>query len=616
MLLNCRCLIFAALCLAFSEAAKDSSCLATAIENGRKLFETQEAFYKCFRECTKPILKGPSGKTSTMPDFTANLNTLVKSAGMSLCSKKCFGEVESKSFPASTTAYPWGVYEKIAKEFAVCSVKDRIDPIFVAELAKFNMDNVFKKVPFTDPKLGRLFSIFNPEHMQSLWSGVQVYDETNRNCKEVIMTMESALTSYMNGVTLCQYWCLTGLAYSTDSDGFTILSNISDCQHNCFYLFRTDPAPEKSLLHPASEIHHYLQYCLWHTGSYAEAYSHAASYTILEPEDSVVYDYYVGGGKIAAHEFIPSPDGAHLKQQYDALVGIIKMIRDVKAGLIDALPGQLGRLLVALNTGDIVSMDDVEMEEEVKSADGYCDASSGMCESDVSGIMKAMVMVGNFTGYDNHRRYVVDNALTYEQCMDLVGLNAIAGTNGDGFLDTKRSGSPYTDHESYVGLSAHMLAKLAGQGSISPELVLLYFKTAQSVLEKTKELYNLPELYFYFTHLVCREAIPPTKGETMPERDNDLSHPVHADNCGIMPNGDCIYTDPKLLPRNYSSVLYLNDDFEGGEFFFTKRPSKEVERTITPRCGRFVSFHASEFHGVKAVTKVKKKNHFFLKFII
>lgn len=52
--------------------------------------------------------------------------------------------------------------------------------------------------------------------------------------------------------------------------------------------------------------------------------------------------------------------------------------------------------------------------------------------------------------------------------------------------------------------------------------------------------------------------------------------------------------------RDWSSVLYLNNDFEGGEFYF-----KEPHIKIEPKPGRLVIFGSGidYIHGVKSVTK-------------
>ncbi|XP_016403089.1 prolyl 3-hydroxylase 2-like, partial [Sinocyclocheilus rhinocerous] len=57
------------------------------------------------------------------------------------------------------------------------------------------------------------------------------------------------------------------------------------------------------------------------------------------------------------------------------------------------------------------------------------------------------------------------------------------------------------------------------------------------------------------------------------------------------------------------AVLYLNDDFEGGDFFFADRDAKHIsfffsQAMVKPKCGRLVGFTSGPVnpHGVTAVT--------------
>ncbi|GCC17100.1 hypothetical protein chiPu_0017449 [Chiloscyllium punctatum] len=53
------------------------------------------------------------------------------------------------------------------------------------------------------------------------------------------------------------------------------------------------------------------------------------------------------------------------------------------------------------------------------------------------------------------------------------------------------------------------------------------------------------------------------------------------------------------------AILYLNHDFEGGDFIFTEIDAKNITAKVKPRCGRVVGFSsgAENPHGVQAVTK-------------
>ena len=64
------------------------------------------------------------------------------------------------------------------------------------------------------------------------------------------------------------------------------------------------------------------------------------------------------------------------------------------------------------------------------------------------------------------------------------------------------------------------------------------------------------------------DLICPFLTDSKTER-TDLSHPIHSDNCIIQPDNTCKKEPPAYTSRDYSAVMYLNQDFQGGEFFFT-----------------------------------------------
>lgn len=90
---------------------------------------------------------------------------------------------------------------------------------------------------------------------------------------------------------------------------------------------------------------------------------------------------------------------------------------------------------------------------------------------------------------------------------------------------------------------------------------------------------------------------------------DDLSHQVHADNCLLKDKDTCFPESPAYVWRDYSAILYLNDDFQGGEFFFAKdRAIRELDNLVTPRCGRMVAFSAGSenLHGVRGILKGRR----------
>ncbi|CAK8690499.1 unnamed protein product [Clavelina lepadiformis] len=210
------------------------------------------------------------------------------------------------------------------------------------------------------------------------------------------------------------------------------------------------------------------------------------------------------------------------------------------------------------------------------------------------------VMLANSTQMVGPERFAIDGMATENECKDLIDLQLTGGLFGDGY---KGRAQPHTEHELFQGITVHRAAQLAADGQLPASVAKLFYDLSERVLMQVKAYFKLDELYFDFTHLVCRTAVK----DTATERD-DLSHPIHADNCILHENGQCIKESPAFTWRDYSSILYLNSGFDGGEFIMTDFTARRVMLQVRPKCGRLVSFSAGKecLHGVKPVTRGRR----------
>ncbi|XP_030640647.1 prolyl 3-hydroxylase 3 [Chanos chanos] len=195
-------------------------------------------------------------------------------------------------------------------------------------------------------------------------------------------------------------------------------------------------------------------------------------------------------------------------------------------------------------------------------------------------------------------RVVLDGVLTQPECDNILKLASTAASLGDGYRGRR---SPHTPHEKFEGLTVLRALKLAQEGLVNQSDARLLHGIGERVRTLVQSYFRSHSpLYFSYTHLVCRSAI---KGHQ--EGRLDLSHPVHVDNCILEPETrQCWREPPAFTHRDLSAVLYLNEDFEGGDFFFTDRDAKTVTAKVRPGCGRLVGFSSGPVnpHGVTAVT--------------
>ncbi|XP_040059615.2 prolyl 3-hydroxylase 1 [Gasterosteus aculeatus] len=196
------------------------------------------------------------------------------------------------------------------------------------------------------------------------------------------------------------------------------------------------------------------------------------------------------------------------------------------------------------------------------------------------------------------QRVLLDGVTSEDECRELQRLSNAAAVKGDGYRGRP---SPHSPSETFQGVTVLKAVKLGQEGTVPLKSARLFFDTSEKVKKMLESYFRLEApLYFSYSHLVCRSAI----NEKQEQRE-DLSHPVHVDNCLLVSElNECIKEPPAYTHRDYSAILYLNGDFEGGEFIFTELDAKTVTAEVRPRCGRVVGFGAGREnpHGVRAVT--------------
>lgn len=199
-------------------------------------------------------------------------------------------------------------------------------------------------------------------------------------------------------------------------------------------------------------------------------------------------------------------------------------------------------------------------------------------------------------------RVVLDGVMTKKECERIMQLAAAAASAGDGYRGRR---SPHTPHETFEGLTVLRALKLSQDGLVNQSEARLLHELGERVRVLLHSYFRSPSgLYVSFTHLVCRSAIAGDQEGRL-----DLSHPVHVDNCLLEPETrQCWKEPPAFIHRDLSAILYLNDNFDGGELFFTNRDAKTVTARVKPSCGRLAGFSSGPInpHGVTAVTSGRR----------
>uniref|UniRef100_A0A8C1LAX0 Prolyl 3-hydroxylase 1 n=1 Tax=Cyprinus carpio TaxID=7962 RepID=A0A8C1LAX0_CYPCA len=183
------------------------------------------------------------------------------------------------------------------------------------------------------------------------------------------------------------------------------------------------------------------------------------------------------------------------------------------------------------------------------------------------------------------QRVVLDGVITSDECQELHRLSSEAAIQ-DAF---KATPSPHSASEMFQDI---LVLKALQEDLVPLKSARLFSDLSEKIRKLLESNFGLESpLYFSSSNLVCRSAI-----EKQEER---------ADCLLISELNDCIKDPSAYSDQGYSAILYLNDNFEGGDFILTESDAKTVSSVVKPRCGTVVGFRAGQdnLHGVTAVTK-------------
>ncbi|XP_029434155.1 prolyl 3-hydroxylase 1 [Rhinatrema bivittatum] len=462
-------------------------------------------------------------------------------------------------------------------------------------------------------------------HMQAFRLGVSSY--TDEEPAGAVIHFEKALEEYFLADTECRSLC----EGPYDHDGYNYMEYSADlfqsitdhyiqilnCRQSCVLELASQPGREKPIEDFLPSHFNYLQFAYYNAENHTKAIECAKTALLFFPKDEVMNQnlaYYTAVlGEDQAELISPRENiQAYIKRSllekellffaYDVF-GIPFVDPDTWTP-VEVMPKRLReKQKVERETAARISeeienlMKEIETLVEEKSKD-----SADMPKSVQEGgslLYDGMSVTMNSKSLNGSQRVVVDGFLSTDECNELQSLTTASAKAGDGYGGKT---SPHTPHEKFIGVTVYKALKLGQERKVPMSSALLYYNVTDKVRRVIASYFRLDApLHFSYSHLVCRTAI-----EDKQEGRKDESHAVHVDNCNL--NAEalmCVKEFPAYTFRDYSAILYLNEDFEGGNFYFTELDAKTVTAEVRPQCGRVVGFSSGSEnpHGVKAVTK-------------
>ncbi|XP_037736975.1 prolyl 3-hydroxylase 1 isoform X4 [Chelonia mydas] len=430
-------------------------------------------------------------------------------------------------------------------------------------------------------------------HMHEFRLGVKFY--TEEQPEPAILHMEKALEEYFVADTECRALCEGPYDY----EGYNYLEYNADlvqaitdhyvqvlsCKQSCVTELASQPGQDKPIEDFLPSHFNYLQFAYYNSGNYEKAIECAKTYLLFFPNDEVMNQnlaYYAAVlGEGLAAPIDPRENIQVYRQRsllekellffsYDAF-GIPFVDPDTWTPE-EVIPKRLReKQKVERETAARISeeisnlMKEIETLVEEKTRES-ADMSKFMREGGPL-LYDGLSITMNSRLLNGSQRVVVDGVISEEECLEL-----------------------------------QKLTNLGQEGKVSMHSARLYYNVTEKVRRVMESYFRLETpLYFSYSHLVCRTAIADKQADR-----TDSSHAVHVDNCILNAEAMvCVKEPPAYTFRDYSVILYLNGDFEGGTFYFTELDATTVTAEVQPQCGRAVGFSSGSEnpHGVKAVTK-------------
>lgn len=442
-------------------------------------------------------------------------------------------------------------------------------------------------------------------HQRYFTDAVKLYDKGDYEA--AIDLFEGALVEYFKADVECRALCQGPQKFENHdhlryryslhelvSDHFT---QVLHCEHECVRDLATRPGRLSPMENYLPLHYDYLQFAYYQTDRLEEALQCALTYLLFHEGEEFMtenVDYY---REVLEHDGKPREEVAWYLRRHKQELELLLMGSEVMGAEFtegNYWSGTGGRD----NSNRIPSGTNGGMEYVPISDKKNVSSATVQAQEGGPLVYDSVRLVQNSAALNGSQRVLLDSVISEEECSELRHLAHSVTMAGDGYRGRM---SPHTPNEKFEGATVLKTLQYGYEGRVPLKSARLFYHVSERARRIIESYFMLNStLHFSYTHLVCRTAITGQQ-----DHRNDLSHPIHADNCLLDPEAnECWKEPPAYTYRDYSALLYLNGDFDGGEFIFTEMDAKTVTASVKPKCGRMVGFSSGgeNPHGVKAVT--------------
>lgn len=442
-------------------------------------------------------------------------------------------------------------------------------------------------------------------HQRLFADAVKLYDKGNY--EGAIVLFEDALVQYFNADVECRALCQgpqkfeghdhLRYRYSLHelvSDHFT---QVLHCEHECVRDLATRPGRLSPMENYLPLHYDYLQFAYFQTDRLEEALECALAYLLFHEGEEFMTENVEYYREVLGRDSEPREKAAWYlrrhKQELDLLLlgSEIMGVEFTEGNYWSSTGGRDDFNRIPSGTDGWMEYVPISDKKNITKPASQKQEGGSLVYDNVQ-------LVKNSAALNGSQRVLLDSVISEDQCSELRQLAHSVTMAGDGYRGRM---SPHTPNEKFEGATVLKTLQYGYEGRVPLKSARLFYEVSERARRIIESYFRLNStLHFSYTHLVCRTAVTGQQ-----EYRNDLSHPIHADNCLLDPEAnECWKEPPAYTYRDYSALLYLNGDFDGGEFIFTEMDAKTVTASVKPKCGRMVGFSSGgeNPHGVKAVT--------------
>ncbi|XP_063981064.1 cartilage-associated protein-like isoform X2 [Diachasmimorpha longicaudata] len=341
---------------------------------------------------------------------------------------------------------------------------------------------------------------------------VKAYEE--KFYEDAVENFEKSLELYMKSEDECRLYCEGSFEQGWYPEFTSSIANhftyCLKCKRLCSQLLNNFNGDYQKDLLPSH--YNYLQFAYYKLGEIKSTCRAVESYLLFYPADETMLnnqEYYKKLPKVEDQQdefFSPRPEAVKYVKRQEYELGILRYIADEFAAIDARISDAKNSDAYNEKTKEHLSFPHEFTNESRAGNMSQQKGGSNYWRESQTGVIRGIKVVASEKELKGKQRYLAEGLLRAQQCKSLIQLAEAAAVEGDGYAHNK---SPHSKFERFEGLTVGRTALMVYLGLLEPVHLDLFLRATELARSHVEEYFDLPQsLYFTYTHLVCRSALP------------------------------------------------------------------------------------------------------------